>query len=91
MVVLITSSVSVFLIISLLLADIQLNEPPRIADEEVALASILEPFSNIMEPLFHSTTPCCNHLGRYSNAILILLRISIAVACLFARIATFTF
>ena len=38
--------------------EIQLNEPPRTADAEVAEAIIREPFSNAIEVLFHSTTPC---------------------------------
>ena len=53
---------------------------PRIALEEVAAATILEPFSNSTEPLFHSTTPCCNHLGNASYAILIRSRISLALS-----------
>ncbi len=34
-----------------------LNEPPRIADDDVAAASIFEPFSNSKEPLFQFSTP----------------------------------
>ena len=67
---------------------IRLNEPPRMADAEVDDAKILEPFSNSIDPLFHSTIPCCNHRGRYSYASLSRCKISLAVACLFARIAT---
>ena len=48
--------------------NIMLNEPPLIALEDVAAASIFEPFSNSSEPLFQFNTPCCNHLGKFSYA-----------------------
>ena len=68
-----------------------LYEPPRIALADVAAASILEPFSKSKLPLFHETTPCCNHLGRFSYPNCNLPSISLAVDDLFASIATFTF
>ena len=34
-----------------------LKELPRTAEEEVAAARILEPFSNAISPLFHVTIP----------------------------------
>ena len=69
---------------------IMLNEPPRTALEEVADARILEPFSSSIDPLFHSTIPCCIHLGRCSYASFSLPSSSLAVASLLARMATFT-
>ena len=68
-----------------------LYEPPRIALAEVEAASILEPFSKSKLPLFHDTTPCCNHLGKFSYPNCNLPRISLAVDDLFASIAMFTF
>ena len=34
--------------------------------KDVDDATITEPFSSSTRPLFHSTTPCCNHSGRFS-------------------------
>src|SRR5210317_572368 len=68
-----------------------LYEPPRTALDDVDDATTREPFSKSTEPLFHDTTPCCNHLGRFSYASCRRDRISLAVAALFARIATFIF
>ena len=66
-----------------------LNEPPRIALEDVAAASIFEPFSNSSDPLFQFNTPCCNHLGKFSYASCNLPNKSLAVDDLFASMATF--
>ena len=66
----------------------QLNESPRTAVAEVDDAIIFAPVSNLMLVLFHSTTPCLSHTGKRSYANLIRSRISVAVFCLFARIAT---
>ena len=38
----------------------------RMADELVAEPIIRDPFSRVNDPLFQSTTPCCNHLGSNS-------------------------
>ena len=68
-----------------------LNEPPRTAEEDVAAASTLEPFSKTIEPLFHSTMPCCSHIGKYSYASFKRPSSSLAVDSLLARIATLMF
>ena len=39
--------------------NIILNEPPRMALDDVAAASNFDPFSNSKEPLFQFNTPCC--------------------------------
>ena len=64
-----------------------LYEPPRIALEEVAAATILDLFSNSILPLFQLITPCCNHLGKFSYASCNLPNISLAVEDLLASIA----
>ena len=64
-----------------------LNEPERAAEEEVEEAMITEPFSSSTRPLFHSTTPCCNHIGRFSYANCNLPRIPRAVSPRLARTA----
>ena len=64
-----------------------LYEPPRIALEEVAAATILDLFSNSILPLFQLITPCCNHLGKFSYASCSLPSISLAVEDLLASIA----
>jgi hypothetical protein len=69
--------------------NMMLNEPPLIALEDVAAASIFEPFSNSSEPLFQFSTPCCNHLGKFSYASCNLPNKSLAVDDLFASMATF--
>ena len=43
-----------------------LNEPPRIALDDVAAATIVDLFSNSILPLFQFITPCCNHFGKFS-------------------------
>ena len=43
-----------------------LKEPERDAADDVESAIMTEPFSNSIRDLFHSTTPCCNHCGRFS-------------------------
>ena len=68
-----------------------LYEPPRIALEDVEAATILDLFSNSIEPLFQLITPCCNHLGKFSYASCNLLNISLAVDDLFANIAMLEF
>ena len=68
-----------------------LKEPPRIADPDVELARIFEPFSRSILPLFQIKIPCCNHFGICSYASCNLPRSSIAVDFLFARTATETF
>ena len=35
-------------------------------EDDVEEAMITEPFSSSTRPLFHSTTPCCNHIGKFS-------------------------
>ena len=55
---------------------------------DVEEATIREPFSKSREPLFQDITPCCIHFGRFSYASCSLERISLAVAALFASIAT---
>ena len=70
--------------------NIILYEPPRTADADVEDARILEPFSNSRLPLFQDITPCCNQPGKCSYASCNLPSKSLAVAALFARIATFT-
>ena len=45
-----------------------LNEPPRIALDDVAAATIVDLFSNSILPLFQLITPCCNHFGKFSYA-----------------------
>ena len=67
--------------------NMMLNEPPLIALEDVAAASILLPFSNSKEPLFQFSTPCCNHLGKFSYASCNLPNKSLAVELLFASMA----
>ena len=67
-----------------------LNDIPRTALAEVDAAKILLPFSNSRLPLFQLTTPCCNHLGRFSYESCSLPNISLAVAALLARIAMLT-
>ena len=69
---------------------IMLKEEPRTAELEVAAAITLDPFSTSMLPLFHTTTPCCNHFGKFSYASCSLERSSLATAPLLARIATLT-
>ena len=46
--------------------NIILYEPPRIALEDVAAATILLPFSNSILPLFQFNTPCCKNFGIFS-------------------------
>ena len=60
---------------------------PRTDEEVVVPENILQPFSNIIDCLFHSKIPCCNHLGNDSYASLILERTSFAASPLFANIA----
>jgi hypothetical protein len=67
-----------------------LNDIPRTAEADVDAARILDPLSNSTDPLFQDTTPCCNHLGRFSYDNCKRDSISLAVAALFARIAIFT-
>ena len=67
----------------------QLNDPPRIADEDVDAATILEPFSSSTLPLFQVTTPCCNHIGKFSYANWYFDKISLANEPLLAKTATF--
>ena len=43
-----------------------LKDIPLTADAEVDAASILDPFSNSIDPLFHDNIPCCIHLGKFS-------------------------
>ena len=64
-----------------------LYEPPRIALDDVEAATIVDLFSNSIEPLFQFITPCCNHLGKFSYANCNLPNISLAVDDLFAKIA----
>jgi hypothetical protein len=85
---LIISLVSVFLIVIFESPEMQLKLPPRIALEEVELAKTLDPFSKTIDPLFHSSTPCCNQRGRNSYAIFNLPSNSRAVVSLFAKRAT---
>ena len=66
----------------------KLTDLPRIALEDVVPANTWHPFSNAILPLFHSSTPCCNHLGNASNANLIRAITSRDASPLFARIAT---
>jgi len=66
----------------------QLKEPPRIAELDVDAAIILEPFSSSTLPLFYVTTPCCNHIGKFSYASWYLAKISRASEPLLARTAT---
>ena len=68
-----------------------LYDPPRMALEDVAAASILLLFSNSKEPLFQFNTPCCKKLGIFSYANCNRPNKSLAVEDLLARIATFTF
>ena len=65
-----------------------LNEPPRIALDDVAAASIFEPFSNSKEPLFQLRTPCCRKVGKFSYASCNLPNKSLAVVDLLASMAT---
>ena len=44
----------------------KLIDIPLTADADVDDANILDPFSNSMLPLFHSTIPCCKNHGRFS-------------------------
>ena len=46
----------------------RLNEPPRIADDDVDDAIIFDLFSSTTVPLFQVSTPCCNQSGRFSYA-----------------------
>ena len=46
--------------------NIMLYEPPRMADDEVAAATMVDLFSNSILPLFQLMIPCCNHLGKFS-------------------------
>ena len=64
-----------------------LYEPPRIADDEVAAATMVDLFSNSILPLFQLIIPCCNHLGKFSYANCKRPKISLAVDDLFASIA----
>ena len=57
---------------------------------EVEDASIFDPFSNSILPLFHSTTPCCSQGGKCSYANCNLLNSSRAVEPLLANIPTLT-
>ena len=66
-----------------------LNEPPRIALDDVAAARSLEPFSNSSDPLFQFKTPCCKNVGKFSYASCNLPNRSLAVVDLLASIATF--
>ena len=67
--------------------NIILYEPPLIADEEVAAATIVDLFSNSILPLFQLITPCCNHFGKFSYANCRRPNISLAVEDLLASIA----
>ena len=68
--------------------NIMLNEPPRIALDDVAAARSLEPFSNSKEPLFQFNTPCCKNVGKFSYASCKRPSKSLAVVDLLASIAT---
>ena len=46
--------------------NIILNEPPRIALDDVAAATMVDLFSNSILPLFQFMIPCCNHFGKFS-------------------------
>ena len=63
---------------------------PRIDDEDVAAATILLSLPNSILPLFSILTPGCKKKGTVSNMVTILAIISLAIAPLFARIATVT-
>ena len=67
-----------------------LYEPPRTALEDVAAATIFEPFSNSILPLFHAIIPCCIQSGKFSYASCNLPNISLAVADLLASTAILT-
>ena len=69
---------------------ITLNEDPLTADDDVAAAITLLPFSNSILPLFQTDIPCCNQDGKCSNDICNLLKSSLASEPLFARIPTCT-
>src|SRR5579859_7989934 len=65
--------------------------PPRIEAPDVAAAFILDPFSNSIDPLFHSLTPCLRNAGKYSKANCKRdITWSLAVSALLARIAILT-
>ena len=68
-----------------------LNEPPRIALDDVAAATMVDLFSNSILPLFQFITPCCNHFGKFSYASCNLPNISLAVDDLFASMAMLEF
>ena len=68
-----------------------LYEPPRMADDEVAAATMVDLFSNSILPLFQLITPCCNHFGKFSYANCTLPKISLAVEDLLARMAILLF
>ena len=53
--------------------NIILNEPPRIALDDVAAASSFDPFSNSKEPLFQLRTPCCKNVGKFHMQVVICL------------------
>jgi hypothetical protein len=65
----------------------KLNESPRTALEDVEDETTLDPFSRVIDNLFHSTTPCCNHLGRLSYANFNRFMSSVAVFSLLASMA----
>ena len=69
--------------------NIILYEPPLIALEDVAAATIVDLFSNSILPLFQFITPCCNHFGKFSYANCSLPNISLAVDDLLASKAIF--
>ena len=71
--------------------NIILYDPPLIALEEVAAATMLDLFSNSMLPLFQLTTPYCIHLGKFSYASCSLPNISLAVEDLLASKAMLEF
>jgi hypothetical protein len=65
----------------------QLNDPPRIAEELVAAATIFDSFSSSTDVLLNVTTPCCNHNGKFAYAFWYLSKISVANLPLLAKIA----
>jgi len=67
-----------------------LNDIPRTALADVEAANILLPFSSSKDPLFQDIIPCCIHFGKFSYAVCNLLRSSLAVAALFARMPILT-
>ena len=63
---------------------------PRIDDDDVAAATSLLSLPNSILPLFSIFTPGCKKKGTVSSMVTILDTISLAIAPLFARIATVT-